>query len=141
MTCRSSFRFIISLDEGDDAQVIFETLNGRGAELHATDLIRNFIFMRADKENADGGALCDALWSPFEGSFWNEEQRRGRLRKPRLEWFLQGALQAELADNAILCVQTIGTKKRSRSAAARCLRSRTGFGAALKGLLVRVKAY
>jgi hypothetical protein len=89
----------ISLDENDDAQVIFETLNGRGAELHATDLIRNFIFMRADKDNADGGALYDALWSPFEGSFWNEEQRRGRLKKPRLEWFLQSALQAELADN------------------------------------------
>jgi hypothetical protein len=89
----------ISLDDGDDAQVIFETLNGRGAELHATDLIRNFIFMRADKDNADGSALYDALWSPFEGSFWNEEQRRGRLKKPRLEWFLQSALQAELADN------------------------------------------
>jgi hypothetical protein len=89
----------ISLDENDDAQVIFETLNGRGAELHATDLIRNFIFMRADKDNADGAALYDALWRPFEGSFWNEEQRRGRLKKPRLEWFLQSALQAELADN------------------------------------------
>jgi uncharacterized protein with ParB-like and HNH nuclease domain len=79
----------ISLDENDDAQVIFETLNGRGAELHATDLIRNFIFMRADKDNADGSALYDALWSPFEVSFWNEEQRRGRLKKPRLEWFLR----------------------------------------------------
>ena len=33
----------ISLGEDDDAQVIFETLNGHGAELHATDLIRNFI--------------------------------------------------------------------------------------------------
>ncbi|MDX7527241.1 GmrSD restriction endonuclease domain-containing protein, partial [Enterobacter hormaechei] len=37
----------ITLEEGDDAQIIFETLNGRGAELHATDLIRNYIFMRA----------------------------------------------------------------------------------------------
>src|SRR4051812_8056470 len=37
----------ISLGDDDDAQVIFETLNGHGAELHATDLIRNFIFMRA----------------------------------------------------------------------------------------------
>jgi uncharacterized protein with ParB-like and HNH nuclease domain len=42
----------ISLGEDDDAQVIFETLNGHGAELHATDLIRNFIFMRADREGA-----------------------------------------------------------------------------------------
>jgi hypothetical protein len=90
----------IALDEDDDAQVIFETLNGRGAELHATDLIRNFIFMRADREDADGPNLYDSLWSPFETSFWTEEQRRGRLRRPRLEWFVQTALQAELADNA-----------------------------------------
>jgi len=89
----------ISLDADDDAQVIFETLNGRGAELHATDLIRNFIFMRADKDQADGAALYDTLWSPFEGSFWTEEQRRGRLRMPRLEWFFQSALQAELGDS------------------------------------------
>ena len=89
----------ISLDEADDAQVIFETLNGRGAELHATDLIRNFIFMRADREGADGAMLYDSMWSPFEGAFWIEEQRRGRLRKPRLEWFMQSALQAELADD------------------------------------------
>ena len=31
----------IFLEAEDDAQIIFETLNGRGAELHATDLIRN----------------------------------------------------------------------------------------------------
>jgi len=33
----------IVLDDNDDAQVIFETLNGRGAQLYATDLIRIFI--------------------------------------------------------------------------------------------------
>ncbi|MCY4200134.1 MAG: DUF262 domain-containing protein [Gammaproteobacteria bacterium] len=38
----------IILDDGDDAQVIFETLNERGAELLATDLVRNNIFQRAD---------------------------------------------------------------------------------------------
>ncbi|MFA7594438.1 MAG: DUF262 domain-containing HNH endonuclease family protein [Thiohalobacteraceae bacterium] len=50
----------ISLREDDDAQVIFETLNGHGAELHATDLIRNFIFMRA---NANADDLYTNLWS------------------------------------------------------------------------------
>jgi Protein of unknown function DUF262/Protein of unknown function (DUF1524) len=89
----------ISLDESDDAQVIFETLNGRGAELHATDLIRNFIFMRADREGIDGSTLYDTLWSPFEGPLWTEPLRRGRLRKPRLEWFVQTVLHAELADD------------------------------------------
>lgn len=88
----------IVLDEDDDAQVIFETLNGRGARLHATDLIRNFIFMRADREGSDSEALYDTLWSKFEHSYWNEEQRRGRMRKPRMEWFIHAALQAELLE-------------------------------------------
>ena len=47
----------------------------------------------------DGATLYDSLWTPFEGPFWTDGQRRGRLVRPRLEWFVQTALQAELADN------------------------------------------
>jgi hypothetical protein len=88
----------ISLGEQDDAQIIFETLNGHGAELHATDLIRNFIFMRADREGVDGFKLFENRWSPFEDPFWSEQQRRGRLQKPRMEWFIQTMLQAVFGD-------------------------------------------
>lgn len=88
----------IALGEQDDAQIIFETLNGHGAQLHATDLIRNFIFMRADRENAPAAQLFETLWSQFEGDFWTDEQRRGRLRKPRMEWFIQTALQSVLGE-------------------------------------------
>ncbi len=59
----------ISLGDDDDAQVIFETLNGHGAELHATDLIRNFIFMRA---GTDADDLYNNLWSQFEAPLWSE---------------------------------------------------------------------
>jgi hypothetical protein len=90
---------VISLSGDDDAQIIFETLNGHGAQLHATDLIRNFVFMRADREGAAAAELYDTMWSPFETSFWSEEQRRGRLKRPRLEWFMQTALQAELRED------------------------------------------
>jgi len=89
---------VISLGEGDDAQIIFETLNGHGAELYATDLIRNYIFMRADRDGADGLQLYDKIWSQFESSYWSDKQRRGRLIKPRMEWFIQSILQAELKD-------------------------------------------
>lgn len=92
----------IVLDEDDDAQIIFETLNGRGAQLHATDLIRNFIFMRADREGTDSEELYNTFWSKFERSYWNEEQRRGRLRKPRIEWFIHASLQAELQEEVDL---------------------------------------
>jgi hypothetical protein len=92
----------IVLDEDDDAQVIFETLNGRGAQLHATDLIRNFIFMRADREGLDSEELYNTFWLKFEHSYWNEEQRRGRLRKPRIEWFIHACLQAEFREEVDL---------------------------------------
>ena len=85
----------ISLGEEDDAQVIFETLNGRGAELHATDLIRNFIFMRA---GTDADDLYATLWSQFEAPLWAEQQKRGRLNRPRLEWFVQTAVQAQTGE-------------------------------------------
>ena len=86
----------IVLGEDDDAQVIFETLNGRGAQLHATDLIRNFIFMRADHEDAPSEELYNRLWSKFEDDYWTEQLSRGRMWKPRLEWFVHATLQAEL---------------------------------------------
>uniref|UniRef100_UPI0018EC4F15 DUF262 domain-containing protein n=1 Tax=Ralstonia sp. ASV6 TaxID=2795124 RepID=UPI0018EC4F15 len=72
----------ISLGEEDDAQIIFETLNGRGAELHATDLIRNFIFLKAGNDAAE---LYESLWTQFEASTWSEPLARGRLNRPRLE--------------------------------------------------------
>lgn len=92
----------IVLDSDDDAQIIFETLNGRGAQLHATDLIRNYVFMRADREQVNSEALYDNLWSAFESSYWSEEQRRGRLKKPRLEWLIHSTLQAELHEDVDL---------------------------------------
>lgn len=92
----------IVLDSDDDAQIIFETLNGRGAQLHATDLIRNYVFMRADRERANSEVLYNNLWSAFESAYWSEEQRRGRMKKPRLEWLIHSALQAELHEEVDL---------------------------------------
>ena len=92
----------IVLDKEDDAQVIFETLNGRGAQLHATDLIRNYIFMRADQEGENSKRLYDELWAPFEDPYWNEVQRRGRMSKPRVEWFIHAFLQAIMQEDVDL---------------------------------------
>ena len=41
---------VIELDENDDAQVIFETLNSAGQPLLAMDLVRNNIFHRAEAQ-------------------------------------------------------------------------------------------
>jgi hypothetical protein len=58
--------------------------------------------MRADREKADPLALYNNLWSAFESDYWAEEQRRGRLKKPRLEWLIHSSLQAELHEEVDL---------------------------------------
>ena len=86
---------LIQLEKGDDAQVIFETLNGRGAELHATDLIRNHLFMSVDSINEDPAALYEDKWKQFEEATWKVGERRGRITKPRLEWLIFSAIRAQ----------------------------------------------
>lgn len=85
---------LIQLEKGDDAQVIFETLNGRGAELHATDLIRNHLFMSVDSTKEEPASLYDEKWKQFEELTWKTHERRGRITKPRLEWLIFSTIRA-----------------------------------------------
>lgn len=79
----------------DDAQLIFETLNGRGEPLQAIDLIRNFIFMQAAREEPDPKELYEGHWKQFEATKWLSMEARGRMKRPRLEWMIHSALQAQ----------------------------------------------
>ena len=93
----------IELEGGDDAQTIFETLNSRGVDLAAGDLMRNFIFQRAKGLGQTGGSLnVDALyrkyWLPLDGWFWREGDTRGRQSRPRLDWLLVDHLSMKRAD-------------------------------------------
>ncbi len=87
----------IVLDEGDDAQVIFETLNDRGEPLLAADLVRNNIFQRADARDEDAEALFKKHWKPFEDPFWAEMEKQGRYKKQRIEFFLANFIAGKVA--------------------------------------------
>lgn len=97
---------VLWLEPQDDPQVIFECLNGRGAPLRSTDLIKNFIFMSA--ESPAGSAQVTELteesdlfkrWSRFDSPRWLADVSQGRLKKPRLEWLVYYSLQAESGDD------------------------------------------
>lgn len=98
---RTTLQFIvIELEESDDPQVIFETLNARGQPLLPSDLIRNFIFLQAaNNPNIKADELYDEFWRPFddlrqpdtvngESRFWHIEERQGRLTRPRIDLFM-----------------------------------------------------
>lgn len=86
---------VISLGEGDDAQVIFETLNSKGKPLLAMDLVRNNIFHRAEAQGEAAEKLYDRLWTTFEGEFWEQVGPGARPARPRIDHFLSHALTAQ----------------------------------------------
>ena len=93
----------IELEGGDDPQTIFETLNSRGVDLSAGDLMRNFIFQRAVGMGQEDGSLkadrlYETYWLPLDRWFWRTGETRGRLTRPRLDWMLVDHLQMKKAD-------------------------------------------
>lgn len=83
---------VIDLDEKDDAQAIFETLNARGAPLLSADLVKNSLLGRLPPADAD--KAYRQYWQSFDsdGAFWRELIGRGHAQRARIETFLQHAL-------------------------------------------------
>lgn len=92
----------IVLEEGDDAQVIFETLNERGEPLLAADLVRNNIFHRADARREQADKLFEKHWKYFEDPFWSVMEKQGRYKKARIEFFLANFIAGKVAGDVTL---------------------------------------
>lgn len=88
----------INLEPGDNAQLIFETLNARGTPLFAMDLVKNAVFYLANKEEGIRvDELHDDVWEPQLGQdYWRATRRQGRLTRPRAELFLMHWLAMRL---------------------------------------------
>lgn len=75
----------IILGEQDNSQEIFNSLNAHGKPLSQSDLLRSFVFMRAEKSHEDRDRLFNDYWSRFEDNFWDIQTRRGNLWSSRLD--------------------------------------------------------
>jgi hypothetical protein len=92
---------VIDLTVDENAQEIFETLNARGAQLTAADLIKNFVFQRLLEAGADVEHAYDEYWHDFETAFWESEVSVGRLRYPRSSIFLNHWLVARTGEEVV----------------------------------------
>ncbi len=80
---------VIDLDKDDESQVIFETLNARGTQLLPADLIKNYLFRRSQAAGEDTETLYKNYWQTFDSGYWREEIAQGRIKRPRIDLFMQ----------------------------------------------------
>ena len=80
---------VIDLQADDDPQIIFETLKARGEPRLPADLLKNYIFFRANRAHLDIEAAYKKYWARFDDEFWRQEVKQGRLVRPRSDLFMQ----------------------------------------------------
>lgn len=87
---------VIELEPGDNAQVIFETLNHRGVDLLAADLVKNLLFQVAAAQGRDLHILYATHWKALDSDAWRARVTQGRLFRPRIDLFLNHWLTMRL---------------------------------------------
>lgn len=97
---------VITLQDGEDEQQIFDTINSLGVKLTTGELLKNYLF--ADDTLED----YNIIWKPvFENSketeeFWSHQITTGRLNKRTIDVFLYYFLQIKVQESGI-----VGDKK------------------------------
>ena len=66
------------------------------------DLVRNDVFHRAIRLEEDLDALMESRWKVFEAPLWKQETTQGRIKKPRIDFFLAHTLTAETGKEVLL---------------------------------------
>ncbi len=99
--CFHMLLVVIDLDQGVDPQVIFETLNARGTPLLQSDLIKNYIIYEAQGSGHDPDDVADSWLSRYSDKWWRTEVRQGRMRRQRVEQFLNYWLTMRTADEVL----------------------------------------
>jgi hypothetical protein len=90
---------VIDLNQQDEAQVIFETMNSLGEPLLPSDLIKNFLFRIAIAEDADVEKLYAQHWAFFDEKPWRVEVKQGRITRPLIDIFLNHYLALVTQDD------------------------------------------
>ena len=91
---------VIDLDDNDDAQVIFEVLNGRQTALSAIDLVKNLLFLRSELKDEDVDTLYDKYWAQFDEDWWKKEVGRGHAQRGHRDALLAAWLTAAIGSEA-----------------------------------------
>ncbi len=89
------------LEEGDQAQSVFESLNAKGKGLSSADLIRNLLFAKFGYE--DQKRIYEQYWQPIEGMFHDDPDTPGLLMDAALHaWLDRNTKELDIQDRSEL---------------------------------------
>ena len=89
---------VIDLDDNDQEQKIFDTINSSGVRLTSTDIIKNALYQKLIELTKDSDKIAEyykRTWAEtFEKddsvvAYWNKEKSMGRLWRQNSELLLQ----------------------------------------------------
>ncbi|RYH00361.1 MAG: DUF262 domain-containing protein [Alphaproteobacteria bacterium] len=85
---------VLDLDENDEPQAIFETLNAHGTPLLPADLMKNWLLWKAGEQGLVPEELYSSYWSEFDRDheYWRKNVGTGHAARPRVDTFLQNWL-------------------------------------------------
>ncbi len=86
---------VLDLDETDEPQAIFETLNANGAPLLPADLMKNWLLWEATRQKThDLQSLYEKYWQFLdrEPEYWRGKSGSGHAARARVDSFLQNWL-------------------------------------------------
>lgn len=85
---------VLDLDDADEPQAIFETLNAHGTPLLPADLIKNWLLWEGTRQGLPTDKLYLEYWLPFdrEGDLWRMNVGVGHAARARVDTFLQNWL-------------------------------------------------
>ena len=89
---------LIVMDEQDNPQQVFESLNNYSKPLNTFDLIRNKIFYRASEEDEglDIKYFRTHTWQQLEDPYWEESSERRRNGTPHIQAYVAKMLVANM---------------------------------------------
>ena len=91
---------VLDLDEADEPQAIFETLNAHGTPLLTADLIKNWLLWEGTRQELETDRLYTTYWRPFDrlGEYWRANIGTGHAARARVDTFLQNWLTRHIRE-------------------------------------------
>ena len=85
---------VLDLEDRDEPQAIFETLNAHGTPLLPADLIKNWLLWEAGSQKLPLEKLYEKHWALFDRDhdYWRKEVGTGHATRARIDTFLQNWL-------------------------------------------------